>query len=145
MPIPNDLRLNLLSHNAPRSVYSVFDLMYEHSHYIFPTGYRCVHTRINDLADDLELSDRTVKRVLSYLRKHRYIRLIWRGFPHAKKLQYSESAYELPFNLAHVISWRIKAGEIVRQKGISPEKLSTFQERITSHLLSIGATKWPVL
>jgi len=52
------------------------------------------------LATALGVSQETVKRVLSWLKKHGIIKLRHRGYPGE-----GNSIWELPFNLAHVFAW----------------------------------------
>ena len=119
--IPLDIAGELFQHHAPRSISKVYNFLYNHSGYHIPKsnptiegtppkGYRMSEFTVVRISRTTKLGERTVVRALAYLRHHRYILRIWRGYPEPTDPRYNHSAYELPYNLLHVTAWRIHQG-----------------------------------
>ena len=108
--IPTDILAAIARKGVPPNYIRVYGFMYNHSRYVSDPGYRIVCFTEKYIARHLSTSTRTVRRATHYLRTHYYILPIWRGRPQPKKEKYYQSAYELPYNMAHVISWRIHKG-----------------------------------
>lgn len=119
--IPIDISGELFQKHAPRSIFKVYTFLYNHSNYripkkqpqiqgIPPKGYRITEITTVGIARAVHVHTRTVDRTLAYLRQSYYILRIWRGYPEPTDPKYNHSAYELPYNLPHIVAWRIHAG-----------------------------------
>jgi hypothetical protein len=96
--------------NAPRSVKTTYELLYNLSQYDQDWGMRKCEISRGLIASQTGLSPRTIDCAMSFLRAHRYILRIWRGRPNPRNERYQHSCYELPYDLDHVMAWRIHGG-----------------------------------
>ena len=132
--IPIDIAGELYKSHTPRSIFSVYTYLYNHSKYVTKPGYRISEISVHVVALTLGLGQRTVVRALAHLRRSRYVICIWRGRPKPKKPRYNHSAYELPYNFPHVIAWRISGGKSKAKKLQPSLSLNTRQNLASTAL-----------
>jgi len=108
--IPPSISSDFISHPPPRSVITVYTCLYKHSRYDPAWNMRVAETSRNGMVQRTRLAPATIDRAMSFLRAHRYILRIWRGRPNPRNERYRHSAYELPYDLDHVLYWRIHGG-----------------------------------
>ena len=108
--IPPSIAHEPLLFNAPRSVKTTYELLYNLSQYDHDWGMRKCEISYGLIISQTGYSFRTVRKAMGFLRAHRYIRRIWRGRPNPRNERYQHSCYELPYDLDHVMVWRIHGG-----------------------------------
>ena len=114
--IPDSIANEPLLFNAPRSVKTTYELLYNLSQYDQDWGMRKCEISRGLLVSQTPYTAKTISRAMNFLRAHRYILRIWRGRPNPRNERYQHSCYELPYDLDHVMAWRIHGGRPGRKK-----------------------------